>query len=499
LLRFIRQGQRWFVGGVILFVGAVFVFFIGLGGPLGPGSAGAVVEVDGLRFDSRDHARVREQQEQYYRETLGDAFDAVGVADQLDSIAANALIQRAILANEAEMLGLRVSQDEMASVVRRGFPDAEQYKSYVRYEFGTERSYLRALRTDLLVQKMVHLLDQSVSVSEREARDSLLHQKEEIRLAIVSIDSAEPPAELEIPDEQVAEFVVAQPERLAREYEQRSDRYQQPEQARARHILIKVEPDAEPELEQAARERAEQVLERLRGGEDFAAVAAEVSEDTGSKDKGGDLGFFGRDQMVKPFEDAAFSLEPGVLSEPVRSPFGFHILRVEERTEEQTRALQDVQEELAREILAQEAAEQWALETANRLAAAIREGKGSLEEIAREEGLEIQRTGLLRRRADGFVPGFGASPELLAAGFALRIEAPSSDRVFTANTKRALIQLLERQTPDEAEIEEALSAELERLREAKRSDLQSRWIEARRSDLQRDGKLYVNLAVLRGL
>jgi peptidyl-prolyl cis-trans isomerase D len=454
--------------------------------------------VDGLRFDSRDHARVREQQEQYYRETLGDAFDAVGVADQLDSIAANALIQRAILANEAEMLGLRVSQDEMASVVRRGFPDAEQYKSYVRYEFGTERSYLRALRTDLLVQKMVHLLDASVSVSESEARDSLLHQKEEIRLAIVSIDSAEPLAELEISEEQVAEFVVAQPERLAREYEQRSDQYHEPERARARHILIKVDPDAEPELEQAARDRADQALERLRGGEDFAAVAAEVSEDAGSKDKGGDLGFFGRDQMVKPFEDAAFSLEPGVLSEPIRSPFGFHILRVEERTAEQTRALQDVQEELAREILAKEAAEAWALETANRLADAVREGKGSLEEIAREEGLEIQRTGLLRRRADGFVPGFGASPELLAAGFALRIEAPSSDRVFTANTKRALIQLLERKTPDEAEIEEALSAELERLRESKRRDLQSRWIEARRSDLQREGKLYVNLAVLRG-
>ena len=314
----------------------------------------------------------------------------------------------------------------------------------------------------------------------------------------MSIDSAEPPAELEIADEQVAEFVAAQPERLAREYEQRSDQYRQPERARARHILIKVDADAEPELTQAARERAEQVLERLRGGEDFAAVAAEVSEDAGSKDKGGDLGFFGRDQMVKPFEDAAFSLEPGVLSEPVRSPFGFHILRVEERTAEQTRVLQDVQEELAREILAKQTAEQWALETAERLAAAVREGKGSLEEVAREEGLTIQRTGLLRRRADGFVPGFGASPELLAAGFALRIEAPSSDRIFTANTKRALIQLLERKTPDEAEIEEALSAELERLRESKRRDLQSRWIEARRSALQREGKLYVNLAVLRG-
>ena len=81
------------------------------------------------------------------------------------------------------------------------------------------------------------------------------------------------------------------------------------------------------------------MLERLRADEDFAEIAAEISEDPGSKDNGGDLGLFRRGQMVKPFEDAAFSLEPGTLSDLVRSDFGIHIIRVEEHTQASTRPL----------------------------------------------------------------------------------------------------------------------------------------------------------------
>jgi hypothetical protein len=101
-------------------------------------------------------------------------------------------------------------------------------------------------------------------------------------------------------------------------------------QVRARHILLKVAADAAPAARQAVRARAEQLQVQAAGGADFAALARQHSEDT-SKEQGGDLGFFGRGQMVPTFEQAAFALQPGQVSKVVESPFGYHVIKVEER------------------------------------------------------------------------------------------------------------------------------------------------------------------------
>ncbi len=98
----------------------------------------------------------------------------------------------------------------------------------------------------------------------------------------------------------------------------------------ARHILVKIDPAATPEQKEAAKQKAQGILEKIRGGADFAAIAKESSEDPGSAPNGGDLGMFGRGQMVKPFEDAAFALKPGEMSDLVETQYGFHIIRVEE-------------------------------------------------------------------------------------------------------------------------------------------------------------------------
>jgi parvulin-like peptidyl-prolyl isomerase len=107
------------------------------------------------------------------------------------------------------------------------------------------------------------------------------------------------------------------------------------EQVHARHILISIKSEDNPTDEgldkPAARAKAEEVLKRVKAGENFEALAKEYSTDTGSKEKGGDLGWFGRGQMVPDFEKAAFALQPGQVSEIVESPFGFHIIKVEER------------------------------------------------------------------------------------------------------------------------------------------------------------------------
>ncbi|MDI6860794.1 MAG: peptidylprolyl isomerase [Caldisericia bacterium] len=99
-------------------------------------------------------------------------------------------------------------------------------------------------------------------------------------------------------------------------------------QVRARHILIKVDENADEKTIEEKKQLAESIRQRILKGEDFARLAKEYSEDEGTKDKGGDLGFFGKGQMVKEFEDAAFSLKPGEISEVVKTKYGFHIIQV---------------------------------------------------------------------------------------------------------------------------------------------------------------------------
>jgi peptidyl-prolyl cis-trans isomerase C len=113
-------------------------------------------------------------------------------------------------------------------------------------------------------------------------------------------------------------------------YDQNKDKYVEEEQVRARHILIRVPPEASPADDAKLKAKADGALKRAQQGEDFSALAVEFSDD-GSKQNGGDLGFFPRGRMVQDFEEVAFSLQPGQMSEVVRTPFGYHVIKVEER------------------------------------------------------------------------------------------------------------------------------------------------------------------------
>jgi parvulin-like peptidyl-prolyl isomerase len=277
-------------------------------------------------------------------------------------------------------------------------------------------------------------------------------------------------------------------------YSQRASIYDVPEQVRARHVLLKIAPDA-TEAENAETEaRAREVLKRLRDGEDFATVATEISEDPGSKESGGDLGLFGRGQMVKPFEDVAFSLEPGELSDVVRSDFGFHIIRVEEHNLAKQTPFEEVREQLASELIRQETTATRNREIADKLSTAVRAGS-SLEDAARAEELTLERSGWLRRRPDGFVPGLGAAQDLMISAFALS-PGQSSDRIFEVESKLALVQLLERRMPEDVNIEQGIEKEREQLSELKQNVLAQGWLTERRKELANAGELLVDLSLI---
>lgn len=145
---------------------------------------------------------------------------------------------------------------------------------------------------------------------------------------------------------EIAKAVKVTDEEIASFYNENKEKMKRPEQLRARHILIEIKPDADEETKAAALKRIEEVIAKAKAGEDFAELAKKYSEGP-SAPKGGDLGTFPRGRMVPAFEEAAFSLEPGELSGPVLSRFGYHAIKVEEKIAASLPTLDEAKEQIS--------------------------------------------------------------------------------------------------------------------------------------------------------
>ena len=505
MLELLRRSHRYFIGGVIFAIAGVFVAYLGLGGPgkLRSEERGAIVELGSRRYSLADLQRVRDDQERNLRDSLGETFDAKAASQYLDQISADQLIQRAVLASEAERVGLRASDGEVKLLVRRAFGgqggdiDGKALRDYAVRRFGSEGRFVQEIRDDILFTKLLDLIDAGAAVSEAEARDSIRTRLEEVRIATIALDQEKPPPGVEPDDEAVEKLLREENDRVRRFYDEHADRYHLPERARARHVLVRVEKDAAEEKVQEAKKRIDAALARIKAGEDFAKVAAELSEDPGSKDHGGDLGFFPRGQMVPAFEDAAFQQKDGETSEVVRTDFGFHVIRTEGHEAAKDRSFDEAAHEIAEELAGADRARALARETSDRLVEALRAGK-SLEDAAREGTVPVKSSEWLRRRPDGNVPGLGAAPQVLTAAFAASPDKQSLDRVFDVGTKLVMVQVLERRGPSEEDIARELPAERTKLLAARRNQLRSEWLGEARTRLAREGDLVVDLSALVG-
>lgn len=502
----IRRGQRWLTMLFIGVIGVVFVFFIGLGGPLSSGlSGGAIVELDDIRLDLSDFERIRAREEQRYRDALGDQFDVSGARDFLNAQALQSLIQSAILTHSAQELGLVVSKKEIQQLLRASpqFRDAngrfarEAFESWAEYTYGSQRNFLRVQRREMLRRKMIRLLYSQTQVSDGEARAAALHRLEEVEIAFVALDMEQLPPDLGADEAAALAYLSANQGAVRAAYEAETDAYAIPERVRASHILFRLDRDANETAADVARELAEAALARLQAGEDFAEIAVELSEDPGSRDRGGDLGIFGRGDRRPELEQAAFALEPGQLSEIVQTDAGLHIIRLDERLEAGRKSFDEVSTEIARELADAELARERADLISQQLATATREGQ-SLESAARGLELPIERPDPLRRRADGFITGLGVAPELMAAIFALTQEQPSSDRIFQAGTKLVLVQLLARPELEPAALEQVIASERTRLLNLKRDQAIQDWIDFDRRTLADSGRLLIDSSPVTG-
>jgi peptidyl-prolyl cis-trans isomerase C len=227
---------------------------------------------------------------------------------QLEKNTLENLINRELLFQESIEKGVAVPAEKVA-----------ERMAALRQQFSDDAEFQKAL--------------QEINLTESEIQSRI-----EKGLAIEALVNREVVAKIEIDEAEKKAF-----------YDNNPQFFRQPEQIKASHILIKVEAPADESQKKAAKQKIEMVQQKLEAGGDFGELAKEYSEGP-SNVKGGDLGFFGRGQMVKPFEDAAFALEPGETSDIVETQFGYHLITVTEKQPERTIAYEEVQDKIAEHL-----------------------------------------------------------------------------------------------------------------------------------------------------
>ncbi|MBY0401431.1 SurA N-terminal domain-containing protein [Myxococcota bacterium] len=500
MLESMRRGQRWLALLAVSVIGVVFVFYLGTGGGLGPAtpSGNAIVQLDEVRLTQNDLGRERSAMEERLRAELGDAYDQLGADKYLDGQALMRLVNQLVLATAAQDMGLQVTTDEIRRVVQSspGFIDEEgrfvpeAFDRFAEDQYGSQRAFMEVFTRDLLGQKLIQLLVGQTALSDAELDLAIRYELEDVQIAYVAFDETQLSADESISDADAETYAAAHEAELEKLFGEREAELSLPDRVHARHVLVPVVSDAPDADVAAAREKAQRARDRILAGEDFAAVATEISGDTATAQQGGDLGTFARGVNDPAFDDAAFALEAGGLSEVVRSVHGFHVIRVDEKLPAEKATFASHRLALAREGAARERATKQAEEKSQALAASVREGK-SLEDAAREAGLTLERPPALKRREDGFVPGLGAADEVLSAAFALE-PGQSSPEIFDLADKKVLIQVLERTRIADDQLASERASRREQALAQKQSETVQTWVDDYRTRLERSGRLLIN-------
>jgi peptidyl-prolyl cis-trans isomerase D len=253
---------------------------------------------------------------------------------------------------------------------------------------------------------------------------------------------------VEVDGSQLPAPAAADEATLRKRYEDEKARFVEPEQRLTSHILVRVEADADEATRKAAEQKAQRLAtEAAAPGADFAALAKANSEDPGSRDAGGDLGWVERGAMVAPFEEALFAMQPGEVRGPVQTDFGYHVLQLRELKQGAQVGFEQAREELAREQ-AQADRERAFSDLSGRLTDLVYQNPSSLAPAAEQVGLQVQKLGPFTRND---TVGIGASPEVKKAAFseAMIEDGTASDPIELGPDRSVVIRVLEH-TPEQA-------------------------------------------------
>ena len=414
-----------------------------------PGEVVATVEgreVTAGQYQRRFQTQMAAYQQAYGGNVSEQLLRQLGIEQQ---ILQQMVDEQAALA-EAERQGIRVSDEEVAAQIfaipafqeNGRFIGEQRYEQLLRSQRPpmTKADFEENLRRSMMIEKLRGALTDWMSLPGTEVEHEFRQRNERVKLQLVALTAdgfrdkvtvtdADVAAHYEahkaeyrvgerrkvkyllIDQDQVRQKTSVTPREVETNYNQNIQQYQTPEQVRASHILLNTEGKDEATV----RTRAEELLAKVKAGADFAALAKEHSEDEASKVMGGDLDYFGRGRMVPEFETAAFGLEPGQISDLVKTQYGFHIIKVVDKRPASTRSLDEVRPQITEQLQFQKA--QQAVQAQARTLGDRIDDPSDLDTVARENGYTVQESGFFTREEP--IPGLGGAPAVAQEAFTL--------------------------------------------------------------------------------
>ncbi len=468
MLDFLRKNRQSTLLKLLLAAIAIVFIFLYVG-VSGLSELEVAARVDDYIISKKDYDRTYLALSNTYRSSSPNSPPPELIGAQ----ALNQLITAHLLTEEAERLGLMVDKQELRDSITAmpafhvdGQFSKNAYVEVIRLNRTTPREFEQGQAQQLLASKLLELIRTGVHVTEEEVAQRFRHENERVTVRFVRIPASDFRDNVTISEEDLQTFFAAEkesfrePERIRIRYvefrpedfaaqvkptdkeiqvyyDAHLDEYRRPEEVRARHILFQLAPEASPEDRMAVRERATAVLERAKGGEDFAALAKEYSEDS-TADAGGDLGFFGRGVMEPAFEAVAFGLAPGQISELVETQSGIHIIRVEEKLAERVEPLDAVRDDIVPKIQASRGRHQ-ALKRVEEAHDRLLEGQG-LDAVAGAFELSVVTTPPFARGES--IVGLGKQTELIDEAFA--VETGEVGEIVTLESGYVVFEVSER-------------------------------------------------------
>jgi peptidyl-prolyl cis-trans isomerase D len=502
ILDIMRREKKKFLGILLLplIFGLVAYLIPGVpGGVWGSSGLGgsALAEVNGVEISVAEFLSAYQR---FLRSSQFPADKQFLKTLQVDRQILNQLVSREVILSEAKRLELDATANEIQQRILalpyfqdNGNFAFSRYRTILEQNGMTVQQFEDGVREEIIQEKLRNLITDSITVSDHEVEEEYRNRNEKAKISYVafepskfasavSLQQAEVKAHYEqnkesykIAEQRRAKYLfidttalrdtIQIPEAEVRNhYQQNLSSYQLPERVRASHILLKTEGKS-PEETEKIKAKATELLLRVKQGADFAQLARKNSEDTVSAANGGDLGVFGRGSMVPEFENAAFTLAVGAISDLVKTQFGFHIIKVTEKQPSRTQTFEEV-ESLIRPTLLQRKADQMAQDLADKAFALTKSNK-TLEQVAAELKLTVRETPLFVQGSA--IPLIGNAPEFSAKVFGLKDkEIGSAARIPNGF---AISQLVEIKLPYVPELAEVRAKVEDALKSSKAQDL----------------------------
>lgn len=362
------------------------------------GSASVMASVNGEKIGQQEFDNAMNQQQQRIREMAGPKFDpAFFEKPEIKHSVLDSLVTQRLIGIEARKAGLALPNEQLAQILlgigafqKDGKFDKQVYESALREKGKTPAGFDAEIRQAVLAQQLTEAYTQNGYAAEAVAENLIRMNEQQRIISVASFDSSAFEKQVKVSDSAVSDYYTKNaqafqlPERanveyvvlssdalqsqiqvadgeIKQYYDEHQSEFGTQEQRQASHILIMLPKQASDAEKQAAKAKAEEVLQQVKQAPaKFAALAKQYSQDPGSATNGGDLGMFGRGAMVKPFEDSVFSLKPGEVSGLVQTDFGYHIIKLQAVKPAKVQPLSEVKGLIAQRLKSQHANDKFA-------------------------------------------------------------------------------------------------------------------------------------------